>query len=576
MDKRAVAVIAAFDVRAPGSDKTAGGLVLGRWIDYLAVERVTNLVRPARVSLIGDGAVVASTLPDEISSGLVSAAVNSRLAAGDTISERQELGDGAYFSAFTPLTTDNGEEVAILALTSPDTVIARTREDVTRSLFLISMVVGFIALGLAWLSGRRISRPIQNLTRTATEIREGNLDARAAVGGNDEVGRLGDTFNEMTSALLSMAGDLRASAKEEESLRSRIEAIIQSMADGLVAVDADRKVLAFNIEAELMTGLKAEDAIGKPIDEVIEVLDPQGEPTGLPIFELAEGSVGDVFLTRSFGAPLPVAVTCAVLRSEDDGTAGGVAVIRDMTGEREFERMKSEFLANISHELRTPLTPIKGYAEILGRKELPFERSKRFAGGILESTQKLERIVELLVDFSAMEAGRLSPKSNPVSLDEVIGGLIERWREISPRHGFEILIPEGIAPIAGDERLLRRSLEEIIDNAVKFSPDGGAIQISALHQDGGPETRRDSIVIKIMDEGIGIPEEDVPRIFSDFHQLDGSETRSYGGLGLGLAFVRRIVEAHSGTISVESAIDVGTTFTVILPEFVARGADGED
>jgi signal transduction histidine kinase len=259
-------------------------------------------------------------------------------------------------------------------------------------------------------------------------------------------------------------------------------------------------------------------------------------------------------------------VTCAVLRGDDGELAGGVAVLRNMTREREIERMKSEFLSNISHELRTPMTPIKGYAEILGRKDLPAGKAQQFAKGILESTARLERIVQLLVDFSAMEAGRLAPRTTPVDVGALVSDVAQQWEGRMPRHQFVVDVKARLPKVLGDERLLRRSLDEILDNAVKFSPDGGTIKLEAR---GAPSrngaARRRAVEVTVTDEGIGISEDDISKIFSDFHQLDGSETRTYGGLGLGLAFVQRIIEAHAGTVEVQSEPDEGTRFTMTIP-----------
>ncbi|HEX2196959.1 MAG TPA: ATP-binding protein, partial [Actinomycetota bacterium] len=216
-------------------------------------------------------------------------------------------------------------------------------------------------------------------------------------------------------------------------------------------------------------------------------------------------------------------------------------------------------------ELRTPLTPIKGYAEILSRKEVPPEKTKQFVKGILDSTARLERIVELLVDFSAMEAGRLAPRSTPIDLGEVVAKLAEEWERKTPRHEVVAEVPDKLPQVVGDERLIRRSIEEVLDNAVKFSPHGGTIRLEARTATGATNGRRRQVQVCVTDEGIGITPEDLPKVFSDFHQLDGSETRAYGGLGLGLAFVQRIVEAHAGTITVESEPDQGTTFTISIP-----------
>jgi len=578
--KRVVANVMAGRIPDPAEpNRTAGIIIAGRFVDDLDTEGISAQLA-ASASLVMDGRVIASELPSHLlDEQLVPAEVETQISALDEpVAVRHTLGPRSFFTAFATLRGAGRSEVATLMLSSAASTIVDTREALTRILFLVAMVVGGIALLLAYFSGRRITRPIQTLTATASAVREGDLTAQAPISGDDEVGRLGETFNEMTSSLLKMTNDLRSAAREEHRLRARIETIIQSMADGLVATDAEHKVLAFNREAELLTGLKARHAIGKPVDEVLQAVDVNGEKVSLPIFELASGMVDNIFLLKKNKDRVPIAVVSAALTAEEGEVAGGVAVLRDMTREREVERMKSEFLANISHELRTPLTPIKGYAEILGRKEVPPDKVKKFVGGILEGTARLERIIQLLVDFSAMEAGRLAPRSKPIDIGEMIDAVARDWDARTSAHSVVAEIDKSLPRVSGDERLLRRSLEEVLDNAVKFSPSGGTIRLRARGVAAGNGERRGRAVeMTISDEGIGIPPEDLPKIFSDFHQLDGSETRTFGGLGLGLAFVQRIVEAHNGDVSVESELDRGTRLTIRIPaaKRPPRGSKGE-
>ncbi len=301
----------------------------------------------------------------------------------------------------------------------------------------------------------------------------------------------------------------------------------------------------------------------------MRVVDSQGETVHLPIYDLGEGSIGGVFLERTRRSPIPIAVTSAVLRGEDGEVAGGVAVLRDMTQAREVERMKSDFLSNISHELRTPLTPIKGYAEILAKKDVTSDKQRVFASGILDYTVRLERIVGLLVDFAALEAGRLAPKARLVDMAAVLQKLSAEWSDRAPRHQIVAEIEPKLDKVMGDERLLRRSIEEVIDNAVKFSPDGGEILLVARNQHVNGASGSDKIEVSITDQGIGIDPDDAARVFSDFQQVDASVTRTYGGLGLGLAFVRRIVEAHDGTVEVDPDLTTGTRLIVRIPSAVS-------
>jgi PAS domain S-box-containing protein len=566
-----VAILAAAELPHPDLPRrNLGAVVLGTWIDARVLDRISASAGTAQASLVVDGAVLLTDLPQpgDARRDLVSSEVETSLRAEEGTTHRSNVGGAAYLHAFAPLAGTN----AALSLSAPAELVVATREDITRTLFLVAFGATLLVLLLAWASGRRITRPIQVLTKTARAVREGDLSVHAEVGGEDEVGQLGETFNDMTTALLRMTNDLREAAREEEALRSRIEAIIQSMADGLVAVDARKRILAFNLEAESLTGVESAQAIGREIESIVDVRDAKGEPQSLPIFDLREGSVAGVLLQHRDGRQIPVDVTSAVLHDDEENVAGAVAVLRDMTREREVERMKSEFLSNISHELRTPLTPIKGYAEILGRKGITAAKAKKFVEGILESTTRLERIVGLLVDFSAMEAGRLAPRAAPVDIGDLVARLSDEWQLRAPRHQFVAEVRARLPKVLGDERLLRRSLEEVLDNAVKFSPAGGTILLQAKGVRGGNGlVSGRAVEIVVSDEGIGITPEELPNIFSDFHQLDASETRTYGGLGLGLAFVRRIVEAHEGRVEVESEPDRGTRLRITIP---ATGRSG--
>ncbi len=564
VDKDLVGVIAAAPVsemRDP--DRRLGLLAIGRWVDVLTMRELSGQATDASLVATGGDAVIASDLPFKVAADAL-VPTGTRAAADQTVTRRGALAETAYFMALRQLRSRDGAPVGILALSSRADLVTTTRLEVTRTLFLVAMVIGALVLLLAWLSGRRITRPIQTLTRAAGLVREGDLSVQAQVTGEDEVGQLGETFNEMTASLSRMTNELREKAREERHLRARDEAIIESMADGLVAVDSERKILAFNRRAEQLTGIDASSAVGRPVDEVVQVRDARGEAVSLPIHQLAEGSVAGVFLTAKGLRSVPVVVTSAVLVGDDGEPAGGVALLRDVSREHEVERMKSEFLSNISHELRTPLTPIKGYAEILMRGNLGREKARSFIRGIQDATARLERIVALLVDFAAMEAGRLLPRSRPVDMGHLVEEVVGEWKSRSSRHRVVAEVGKRLPRVLGDERLLKRSLEELLDNAVKFSPDGGTIRLVARGAMAGNGRRR-SVELVVTDEGIGIAPEDLPKIFSDFHQLDGSETRSFTGLGLGLAYVQRIVEAHDGSVHVDSEPNRGTRLTITIP-----------
>jgi PAS domain S-box-containing protein len=365
-----------------------------------------------------------------------------------------------------------------------------------------------------------------------------------------------------------MAGSIERMASELREGAAQMEAVLNSMTDALVAADPLGLVAMMNPAAEAMLGVRATREMGKPVSAVIRAEDRNGNSLAdrfeLPNFE-AWSAVG---MVANRDGLLPVALSGAPIRSEQGGVLGAVYVMRDMRRELEIERAKTEFLSNISHELRTPLTPIKGYAEMLRRdqqvsstRQLPPEKRRAFLDGILESSERLERTVDILVNFAAMEAGRLVLRTEPVDMANLAHEVCERWRSRSDRHRVEELV-NGRPRVLADRRLLERSLDELIDNAVKFSPEGGVVTVRA-ELIGAGDGR--AVEIAVSDEGIGIAPSDFDRIFTDFSQIDGSATRRYGGLGLGLPFVQRVVAAHGGSLDATSEPGRGSTFVMRLP-----------
>jgi signal transduction histidine kinase len=269
----------------------------------------------------------------------------------------------------------------------------------------------------------------------------------------------------------------------------------------------------------------------------------------------AEGVV-----TRPDGTEVPVAVSGAALRGAAGELAGSVAVVRDMRREREVDRMKTEFLSNISHEMKTPLTPIKGYAQMLATRDLPPARARNFAAEIVSGAHQLERVINQLVNFATMAAGRLEPRPEPLRPRAVLDDVVQRWAErVGEAHQVERRVSRGTPDLLVDRRLLDLSLDELLDNAVKYSPEGGRVTVSAASDGNG------CVLVSVRDRGVGVPADRLGTIFGDFAQGDGSSTREFGGLGLGLPMVRHVAEAHGGELTCESTPGRGSTFTLRLP-----------
>ncbi|MEX2553835.1 MAG: ATP-binding protein [Actinomycetota bacterium] len=556
-----IAAIGALPVIAPDNVTQVGVVVVGRLIDlsYLEAQRPAE---GGEAFLINRTSVLEGTAP--VSDGVVPTET-SQLAAlfdrGTRLALETTIGGAEYFSSYIPLVRAN-EVIGALVFSTPSDVIGLAQRNLATPLFFIALWATVMGIGLSLLFGSRITQPIRDLTDAAEKVRQGDLSIRVVPRTFDEVGVLGETFDQMTASLGALTRDLTDTAEEQMQLRRQLETILQSMTDGILAVDNQGTIVAFNREAERILEFRQSEAVGKRVDEVLLLSDATGAPISPSIYDLEKGAVSGTVGGPSRAAR-PVIVTSAPIADENGEVLGAVAVVRDLTREVEIERMKTEFLANISHELRTPITPIKGYADILRRKDVPRAQAVTFLEGILASAERLERIVEMLVDFSAMEAGRLSPHKVVVDFDQITADLVGKWSQLSPKHQFERKGFDSLPTVRADRRLVPLAISELVDNAVKFSPNGGKVTLAADYNKNGRGAG--SVLISVTDEGIGIGEDQLLRIGQNFVQADGSETRAYGGLGLGLAYVRRIVEGHGGRLEVRSEPSKGSCFTLVFP-----------
>jgi two-component system sensor histidine kinase VicK len=249
-----------------------------------------------------------------------------------------------------------------------------------------------------------------------------------------------------------------------------------------------------------------------------------------------------------------------------------VFVLRDVRREREVERVKGELLSNISHELRTPLTPIKAYAQILRLKEVPPDNVRKFANEIEKASANMERVVVQLVNFAAMSAGRYEVRTELTIVRDVVDRVVAHWQERldGETHPITRRVARGVPKVWLDRQEVEHALNELLDNAVKYSPEGGRIEVTAtraIHDDG-----REVVRLAVADRGVGIPADRLQDVAEDFIQADGSNTRSFGGLGLGLALAGRIARAHGGELELASTTGRGTTATLVLPVAGPEGA----
>jgi len=399
---------------------------------------------------------------------------------------------------------------------------------------------------------------------------------RSGVVSDDEVGVLGRTFDSMAGAIEDQTAALRRAAEDETRLRNRLEAVVAGMGEALVAVNGRGRITQFNQAAEELLGAGASQMRNRRADEVLDLTSDEGADLTRRLRRPSPNRWSTTAnLRRSDGSLVPVAVSSGVLRGPRRELAGNVFLLRDLRKEREVERMKTEFLSRVGHELRTPLTGIKGFAEILANREVPSDRARSWHEEIVDSSDKLLRIVEML-EFFAATGGNVTLRPETIDLRPLLADEVADWSEKLDKRGGSALTvsskaSRGTPKVDADPRWTRAAMHELIDNAVKFSPEGGKVTVTAspAERDGvkGAE-------ISVTDHGIGMSPEQLALVFGEFTQGDASDTRSYGGLGLGLTMAQRVAEAHQGHLSCQSVPGKGSTFTLFLPSIRADRAVG--
>jgi len=440
-----------------------------------------------------------------------------RAAQGFSGSETTLADQGSLPTVALRKLTDGEGTIAVLAVTRSAATTQAAERAALQSLLLTALVATAVVSCLAVVLGRRTVEPVRRLTAAAQRVSSGDLSATAGVSARDEVGALSRTFDAMTGNLTRLTGDLRSSAV-------RLETVLASMSDGLLATDAAGLVTSVNRSALALLGLAEEQVLGQPIEEVADVRDPVGGQLADPGLRLLD-EVGQVH--RPDGTTVPVRVALTTL---DDGD-GVVLVLRDTTREREVERMKTEFLSNVSHELRTPLTPTRGYAEILLAKPgLAPEKVTTFASTIRDESLRMGRVVDLLVDVAALEAGRVSVVPRTTSVVELLDDRLATWRDKVPARAADLSrrVAGTLPCVQVDPSWVGKALDELIDNAVKYSPSGAPITLTASWAPGRARVR-----VAVRDGGPGIAAADRATLFSSFEQGRrlGHPSRRWPGAG---------------------------------------------
>jgi PAS domain S-box-containing protein len=383
---------------------------------------------------------------------------------------------------------------------------------------------------------------------------------------------LGSSFTANDRKVLADFADQVAIAVQNARLyqqvadeRARLNAIIENSGDGVMILDPDRTIRAWNKALTGMTGVPAEEAIGRHCYEVLDLHNRQGVSvchTQCPLVKPPDDgrlyAEGDT--QRADGIKVTVADNYSPQYDAEGNIVSVIANVRDVSQLREAEDLKNTLLSVISHELKTPVSIIKGYASTLMRQDANWDKETLTEGLsiIEEEADKLNELINNLLDASRLQAGGLRLQFSYVDLASMAEKAVEKFRTQTDQHTFSVNFPSDFPPVQADYERLREVFSNLISNAIKYSPTGGLIRV-------GGWVEKDEVGIFVSDEGIGIPTSEQERIFDRFARVDNSLTRQTPGAGLGLFLVKSVIEAHGGRVWVDSRPGQGSTFNFALP-----------
>ena len=447
-----------------------------------------------------------------------------------------------YMDLAVPIKTDSGSYIVYIR-DSKATVDKLTGQ--VLNIILQALALGLvICLVLSFLLAQILITPIRALTIGTRQVAAGDFSQRLEVTSRDEIGVLTRNFNYMSQVL-------RDTLSEVENERNKLSTLFLHMTDGVVAFSPAGLVIHSNPAASQMLSrsmdpttsfqdLFAEDAA---FDQILTLKRPQYLET--------QKTVGEREL-ELFMAPY----------SADQAPGGVMVVIHDVTEQRRSEQARREFVANVSHELRTPLTNIKSYAEtvIAAGDELPPELHNNFMGVIVSEADRMTRIVQDLLTLSKIDYGKMEMNVSRFSFSKAVRSVYEAVALNAESHGHTLTFSceENMPDVDGDRERIEQVIMNIVSNAIKYTPDGGKIAITAA-------TSGRNVFVRISDNGIGIPEKDLPRLFERFYRVDKARSRESGGTGLGLSIAKEILNQHKGDIRIESVYGEGTDVTITLP-----------
>ena len=443
-----------------------------------------------------------------------------------------------------PVITDNEVNGAIF-LFAPLVDITDTEKSLHALMFYAALPAILFSALLGLFLSRSVALPLRRMSDSTRQIADGNYKQRLDVKSCDEIGHLAQNFNRMVLSLEETVGDLTRE-------KGKIENILANMAEGVVAVDREKRVILLNKQAVLNLSI---DNTSELMEQSLEKLATHKQLTELFTDVIRDSKTSSAEYTPDSGKTYILAHVSPLIDCSGN-SFGAVGVLQDITEIRQLEHLRRDFVANVSHELRTPITSIRGFVEAMMDGTINKEEHDKYLDIIHQETLRLSKLIYDLLDLSSMKSQNQTWDLNEIDVYELINLLLVKIKPITHKNQVSInkQLPAQLPSMLGNEDRVEQVLLNLMDNAIRYSPSGGLITIQA-------ESDGDYITISITDRGSGIPPEDVDHIWERFHRVDKSRSRSQGGTGLGLAIVKEIIDLHGGKISVQSEIGKGSTFS---------------
>jgi two-component system, OmpR family, sensor histidine kinase VicK len=506
------------------------------------------------------------------------------LAKGATYRGEVRIGETPFKAAFEPIRNVRGEFIGSLSVALSRDYFNKMRKDRSGGILVAALFGTLFSLLIAYLASRHFAVPLKELSRGVQCIETGNLDYRVAIESPDEFGMLAGSFNRMADSLrdrdttiktkafdlevlnqcLHEMNDLLESSVTErtaelEMEKGRLEAILTSMAEGMVVTDRDNRVILFNPAAQRVFGIAPYKMLGRHVENI----DVKGGFHQL-VNSISDMRTGDLLTGGEKEISIDgkrLRVSLSPLLDKSWEFAGIVMSIRDVTHEEEVDRMKTEFISTVSHELKTPLTSMKGSLQvILGRGEGFSETERELLRVCLRNTDRLIRLISDILDINRIESGRVDLTMKSETIEQLVSESIAEITGFAEEHGVPVVnaIESVLPSVFGNHDRLIQVLTNLLSNAVNFSPTGKTVQVDARREG-------DFIVVSVHDQGMTIDRKDRDKLFQKFPQLRGSNDGEHGGTGLGLAICKEIVERHHGRIFHQSGKNGGNTFCFTIP-----------